>query len=141
MAPFRFVDCFVAKIGQVALTAAGAPRIGGIVTFSLVSSSEGGLPYQVGSSLGTGPIPIDTRVINLSPDALLQVSMAGAWPSVFSGYRGVIDSKGQAQAAIHIPSIAALIGARVHTAFVTLDAAAPSGVRSISTTFVFSITK
>jgi len=30
---------------------------------------------------------------------------------------------------------------RLHSAFVTLDPAAPSGIRSISNTFTFSVTK
>jgi len=53
----------------------------------------------------------------------------------------VIDSKSQAQAAIHIPNVPARIGLRLHSAFVTLDPAAPSGMRSISNTFSFSIAK
>jgi hypothetical protein len=69
------------------------------------------------------------------------VSTSGGWPSVFWGYQGVMDAKGESQAAIHIPSIPALIGVRLHTAFVTLDPQAPSGIRSISNTFSFSITK
>ena len=62
-------------------------------------------------------------------------------PAIFTGYRGVIDSRGQAQAAIHIPNMPALIGVRLHSAFVTLSPSAPSGIRSISNTFLFSIAK
>jgi len=43
--------------------------------------------------------------------------------------------------AIHIPNIPALIGVRLHSALVTLDSPAPSGIQSISNTFSFSITK
>jgi hypothetical protein len=95
----------------------------------------------VASSLGTGPIPVDTRKLDLSPDDLFRASVTGLWPWIFSGYRGVIDAKGQAQAAIHIPNIQALIGVRIHTAFVTLSASVPSGVKSISSPFSFTITK
>jgi len=111
------------------------------VNFALVATEAAAQPYQVGTSLGTGPIPIDTRQIDLSPDALLMVTAMSYWPSIFSGYRGVIDAKGQAQAAINIPNVPALIGVRLHSAFVTLDPAAPSGIRSISDTFSFSVTK
>jgi len=132
---------FVAKIAETALTATGTPRVGGTVILALLSTNDAGLPYQVGSSLGTGPIPIDTRKLDLTPDGLLAVSVSAYWPTIFSNYRGVIDSKGQARAAIHIPNIPALIGVRLHSAFVTLDPAAPSGIRSISNTFSFSVTK
>ena len=90
---------------------------------------------------GIGPIPIDTRQLTLSQGGLLDVSMNGLWLAVFSGCRGVIDNQGQARAAIHIPNIPARIGARLHTACVTLDPAAPSGIKSISNTLSFSITK
>ena len=45
------------------------------------------------------------------------------------------------EAAIHIPNLPALIGVRLHSAFVTLGPSAPSGIRSISNTFSFTITK
>ncbi|MBN2489277.1 MAG: hypothetical protein JXQ29_00305 [Planctomycetes bacterium] len=41
----------------------------------LTAANDAGLPYQAGSSLGTGPIMVDIRQIGLSPGALLQVSV------------------------------------------------------------------
>jgi hypothetical protein len=134
-------DGYVAKVGLVLLEGGGGARPGSKTSFALTASDSPALPYQLGTSLGTGPIAIDTRQLDLSPDDLLLVTVNGYWPWIFSGYRGVIDSKGQAQAAIHIPNIPALIGTHLHTAFVTLDPAAPSGIRSISKTFSFQITK
>jgi len=134
-------DAFVAKIGLVLLQAAGAPRPGSRMTFTLTASTDHGLPYQLGSSLGTGPIPIDQRSLGLSPDGLLWASISGLWPWIFSGYQGVIDSKGRASAAVDIPIAPALVGVRIHSAFMTLSPAAPSGVQSISDTFMFSIGK
>jgi len=134
-------DAFVAKVEHTLLEASGTPRPGGIVSFVLTATADVALPYQVGTALGNGPIPVDTRKLNLSPDGLLLVSTSGFWPGIFSGYRGVIDSKGQARAAIHIPNVPALIGLRLHSAFVTLSPSAPSGVESISNTFMFSIAK
>jgi len=134
-------DVFVARISHTLIHGSGTARPGGRVSLHLHTSHAPAHPYQVGTSLGTGPIPIDSRKVDLSPDGLLAVTVMGYWPAVFAGYRGVIDSKGQAQATIHIPNIPALIGVRLHSAFVTLDPAAPSGIRSISNTFSFSITK
>ena len=134
-------DAFVAKVGMTTLQGSGAPRPGGTVSLQLSAPGDAALPYQVGSSLGTGPIPIGKRQLGLSPDDLLVVSAMGYWPWVFSSYRGAIDSMGQAKATINIPNIPALIGQKIHTAFVTQDPQAPSGIRSISNTFSFTITK
>jgi hypothetical protein len=141
MSPFRAGDTFVAKIANTDLTGGGRTGMGGTVTLQVAASNDAGFPYQVGSSLGIGPIPIDSRWLNLSPDDLLRVTVTDLWPWIFSGYRGVLDSRGRAQAAIHIPNLPPLIGTRIHSAFVTVDPVAPSGVRSISNTFSFSITK
>lgn len=132
---------FVAKVAQTELTPSGTPRIGNAITLLLRATDGAGIPYQVGTSLGTGPIPIDNRQLGLSPDDLLVVSANGYWPAIFPGYRGVIDSKGQAMAAINIPYIPALIGVRLHSAFVTLGPSEPSGIRSISNTTTFTIEK
>ena len=134
-------DVFVAKVAFTHLMGSGSPQPGGSVVLLLAASDDSGRPYLVGTSLGTGPISIGSRKIDLSPDNLLVISLTGLWPWVFSGYQGVIDNKGQAQASIHIPNMTALIGQKIHTAFVTLDPVAPSGIRSISDTFSFTITK
>ena len=81
----------------------GSTRPGGRITFALYG--EANLAYQVGSSLGTGPIPIDRRQIDLSPDDLLVITVNDYWPWIFSDYRGMISTNGQAQAAINIIAI------------------------------------
>ena len=134
-------DAIVMKVSHTLLAGSGLPHPGGTIDFALTASDSAGLTYQLGSSLGRGPIPIGTRMVHLSLDGLLVVSACNVLPAVFSGYRGRIDSKGQARAAIHIPNTPAVIGARIHTAFVTLDPSAPSGIRSISDTSLFSITR
>ena len=134
------VDAFVCKVRFVGLSASGKASPGGRVDLALRDTDSIGLRFQLGSSLGTGPISIDTRKIDLSPDNLLQISVVDLWPSIFQGYRGVIDSNGQAKAAMYIPNTNALIGIRVYTAFVTLDSLMPSGIKSISDTVSFTIT-
>ena len=134
-------DIFVARVVLTHLVGTGAPRPGGTVAFALTAPASAGLHYQLGSSFGTGPIPIDTRKLHLGSDDLLVVTVNDYWPAIFSRYRGAIDSKGQAKATINIPNSPALIGQRIHTAFVTLDPKAPSGIKSISNTFSFTITK
>jgi len=134
-------DGFIAKIAECTLGGSGSTQPGSTVRLNLTATDDAGLGYQLGSSLGTGPIPIDTRHLDLSPDPLLLVSVNDYWPWIFQGYRGVFDAKGHAQAAIHLPNLTALIGLRLHSAFVTLHPSAPSGLRSISNAFSFTITK
>ncbi|MBN2193422.1 MAG: SBBP repeat-containing protein [Polyangiaceae bacterium] len=134
-------DGFVAKVALMLLVASGRPGIGAKVNLELTASDSTGLTYLVGSSLGTGPIPIDQRQIELSPDNLLVASVGGYLPSVFRGYMGVIAATGTATATIQIPNAPALVGVRIYSAFVTLKPSAPSGVQSISNTVDFTIEK
>ncbi len=126
-------------VDVTSLNGTGSTSPGGTVDLTLSSSGDAGLPYQVGTSLGNGPTPIDTRTLGLSLDDLLLVSVNGWWPTIFSGYQGVLDAQGGAGAKIHIPNLAVLKGVRLHSAFVTLLASAPSGIKSISNTFTFTI--
>jgi len=128
-------------IDLITLTGSGTTNPGGAVDLALSAPADAGLAYQLGTSLGTGPIPIGTRSLDLSPDALLVAGVGGFLPTIFVNYAGVLDKAGQAKAKINIPNSTLLIGVRLHSAFLTLDAMAPQGVRSISSTFTFAITK
>ena len=138
------VDAGQATVFSVAttnLSGSGSPKIGGTITLDLTAPGDGSLPYQVGSSLGTGPIPIDTRLLHLGMDALLVVTVQGLLPTVFSRYSGLLDGAAQATAAIRTPNAPALVGVRIHSAFVTVKSKAPSNLRSSGNTFSFDITK
>jgi len=124
---------------ETLLSATGTPSPGGRIDFDLLSSPDSGLAYQMGSSLGNGPIPVDTRKLELSADPLLVASVGGFLPAVFVNYAGTLDANGKAQARIQIPSIPALKGVRIYSAFVTLKVSAPSGVANISNPFMFAI--
>jgi hypothetical protein len=126
---------------DVQIVGSGSPSIGNVVTLLLRSPRDSGLPYQVGTSLGTGPIPIGSRPLGLSLDDLLLVTVQGLLPSVFQQYSGVLDATGRASAKIAILNDPALIGVRLHSAFVTLKAGAPFNIQSISNTFSFTVTK
>ena len=62
---------FIAKVAFTLLDGSGAPRPGGTVI--LTATEDAGLPYSFGSFLGTVPIKIDTRMLDLS--------VAGSWPA------------------------------------------------------------
>jgi len=86
-------------------------------------------------------LPLDSRLLRLSPDSLLLASTSGTLPTVFWKYAGTLDAQGLAKATLNIPAISALVGYTIHSAFVTLQKQAPSGIKSISSTYSFVITK
>ena len=111
---------------------AGRCRPGVAVDLILTAPGSCGMVYQIGSSFGTGPIPVGHCRIPLDNDDLLKISITGRCPWIFTGYHGVIDSLGRAKARIKIPRIPALTGSRIHTAFVVLDPNALSRIWTIS---------
>ena len=121
------------------LSSTGTGGIGTTVSFTLTAAADAGLPYQMGSSFGNGPIPIDTRKLELSADTLLFLSVGGLLPMVFKNYAGKLDNTGVAKASLDIPNIPILKGIRIYTAFVTLLGTAPSGVSGISNSFLVTI--
>jgi hypothetical protein len=121
------------------LLGSGPGRPGTTVSYALAATPDGGLIYQVANSLGAGPIPIDTRQLLLTPDGLFIVSVAGILPSVFSNYANVLNQNGEANAALILPPAPPLIGVTIHGGFVTISPSAPSRIKSISTTWIFTV--
>ena len=121
------------------LIQSGAARPGSTVSLQVNAPGEAGRTYQVGSSLGTGPIMIGGRPLGLGPDPLLAISVAGTMPWIFRGYRGAVDPGGSGTAAITIPNQRVLIGITIHSAFITLNPIAPQGIQSVSNTASFQI--
>jgi hypothetical protein len=114
------------------IASATNPSVGTEVELGLSSPADGGLPYQVGSSLGRGPIPLGNRKIELSPDVLLAVSTSNVLPHIFSAYAGILNPQGRAAAKIQIPRATGLVGIDIFTSFVTIRASAPQSIQSIS---------
>ena len=135
------IGSFVAKIAEASIAPSGTGRLGTTVTFSLLANDDPGIPYQAGTSFGTGPIPLGSRTLGLRPDQLLAASASGSWPMIFEAYTGSIGPNGTATAKIHIPNFAVLVGLRLHTAFVTFDPPQPFGIKSISNAAAFTIIK
>ena len=127
-------------VASASLVGSGTGGIGTTLSFMLTAAADAGLPYQMGSSFGNGPIPIDTRSLGLSGDSLLFLSVGGLLPAVFKNYSGKLDTTGAAKASLDIPNLTILKGIRIYTAFVTLLGTAPSGVASISNSFLVTIT-
>ena len=126
-------------VSQASIIGSGSGSPGTNLDFTLSAPGDPNLPYQVGSSFSNGPIPIDTRALELTPDDLLVLSAGGLVPAIFQGYSGMLDSSGQGSARLAIPNLPVLKGIRIYTAFVTLSPTAPSGVQSIASSFLFTI--
>jgi len=123
------------------INTSGSAKFGGILNLILYSPAAASKTYFAGCSFGTGPIPIDTRRINLSPDILLFLSTSGLLPTVFSSFGGLLDASGNGKASIVIPNSPALVGLKLQNAFLTIDPTAPSGILTISNTCAFTIQK
>jgi len=127
------------KFYDIRIILTGKPTPGGTVSLMLESPSDGGLPYQAACSLGQGPIMFGARKLELSPDALMALSVSGLLPSLFKSFAGLLDAAGKGQADIVLPNTPAIKGLRIYNAFVTLDPKAPFGLKSISPTEMFLI--
>jgi len=126
-------------VRAVAVIDGDNPRPGSDVDLVLTTEGDGSVPYQTASSFGTGPLVIDTRRLGLSADGLFALSLSGLRPTLFDDFAGTMSATGRARATIHLPNLPALAGLTIHSAFVTLDARSPSGIRSISNTASFRI--
>ena len=123
------------------LSGTGSPSIGGTVNLGLLAPGDATLPYQVATSLGTGPIPFGSRNLGLTFDSLMIITVQGLLPSVFKNYSGYLGAGGTAVADIVIPQNTGLIGVRLHSAFVTIKSGEPYNFKSISNTYSFTIMK
>ena len=83
------VEVYVRPDAQ--LIGGGTGKPGTSIDFTLIAPADAGLSYQLGTSLGAGPIPIDTRQLALSPDDLLVLSTTNKVPMIFQNYTGVLD--------------------------------------------------
>jgi len=118
--------------GQSAtLSTASTPRIGSVVVLNMAATRSAGLGYLAATSFTSTGIPIGTRTIPLGFDPLLMVSLFSPAP-IFLNYSGTLDATGKGTALINLPNLQALVGVTLHSAFVTLDAGAPQGVKDIS---------
>jgi hypothetical protein len=123
-------DIFTSRFTGITSVGIATPGAGMDLRFS-DPSSPGGL-YLAISSLGSSPgIPIDTRILPLNFDVLFQITLGGL-PPILTGYTGVLNTDGVANARIDVTGFPQLVGLRFFTAFVVIDLTAPSGIKTIS---------
>jgi len=124
---------------SITLVLSGSPQPGGTVDLDMSSPGDAGKPFQLASSLGTGPIQLGSRQIGLTPDDLMVITTGGLLPGIFINFSGLLNAQGKAKAQIQIPNLPALKGVRIYNAFVTIDPAAPFSINQISSTVTLSI--
>jgi hypothetical protein len=100
-------------------------------TLLLRDSSSPGFAYALGAALGNTGFPIDTRIVPLIPDFLLQGTLGTSIPPFTTGFGGALDLNGEAIATMTNPG-GFLLGFQVFVGALVWDANAPSGVRTIS---------
>ena len=127
--------------GPAQLIPSGTGQIGTTVDLNLTATPDAGKTYQLGTSLGTGPLSIGARQIDLSLDAVLLASVGGTLPTVFKDYAGMLGKAGTATGKLIIPGDPVLVGIKTYSAFLTLDKAAPEGVSLISPSVLVTIVK
>jgi len=131
---FNYVDDVAMGEFGGTISASGSAQTGGTTDLMLRSPGAANRFYVAGSSLGQGPFPIDSRWIGLSPDPIFAISVSGFAPAVFQSYSGALSNTGTATAKLNIPGAPVLVGLKIHSAYVTLDPQASSGIGTISNT-------
>lgn len=83
------------------------------------------------SGASPGTLLPDNRLVPLNPPYVFH-QFGGAYPSLFSGFFGFMDSAAHAFPNFAIPLEPGLIGQKINAAFVILDASAPYSIDRIS---------
>jgi hypothetical protein len=112
------------------------PKIGTTYQMQLRAAQPQGTLFVCAASFGAAGIPIDTRKIPLSVDALLLMSFSA--PGLFS-FVGMLDGQGNGAPSIHLPNDPSLVGLSLHVAGMTFVGTAPSGIANISNNHYITI--
>jgi hypothetical protein len=115
-----------------------APVPGGVFNISIRFALHPNKPYVAAASFSRSPgIPVDNRIIPLTPDNLFGASVT--LPVIFNGFVGILDRGGRGSAYIAIPKVAGIRGIRLFLAAVVIDGAAPSSIAQISQAYGVTI--
>jgi len=107
------------------------PTAGASFNVSIRFARHPGKPYVAAASFSPRPgIPVDARVVPLTPDSLFALSVT--IPQIFVNFAGILDPNGRATPYVLLPNIAGLKGLRIYLAAVVVDPKAPSAIAQIS---------
>ena len=115
---------------------------GGSVSLKLESPSDANHLYILLASLGTGPMPIDYRLLKLEQDILFDSSLPTQSNGVFEDFFGLLDDDGESpypgtplSPMLHVPAVPGFSGITLNFAFV----AGLSSIHTISDTYSITI--
>ena len=132
--------------GNIITTHAGVTRTGACFyaernivsrrTATNVYALDLNVPGQAGKSYilalsasGFNPgIPVDSRVIQLTPDTVFVSSVMGVLAPFLTNNIGILNANARASATLDLSILGPLTGLRLWAAAVTMDGAAPSGI-------------
>jgi hypothetical protein len=116
---------------DLGVTVTNAPA-GSAAGVTLSLPLDAGLGYLGAAALGVSPgIALSSRVLPLNPDGLFTISLNPAFAFLFPGFVGTLNASGAASAAVNIPA-GVPAGFVFYIAFVTIDAGAPDGLRTVT---------
>lgn len=122
------------RFAVVPLLAQGTPNLGATVTLALNSGTDAGRSYVMAASLGNSGVSLPGgRILPLAPDTLFFLTVTfGGLPPYLTGFVGVLNAQGSANATAVIPTAPAFVGVTLHFAYVVIDPAGPGGFGTIS---------
>ena len=110
----------VSVAGSRHLTAGNAAYPGQPLSLLVSSPAEPNAAYAVAASFGfRAGIPVGNgRRVNLDPDALFFSSITGT--GIFTGFQGILNTRGEASFTMQIPPLKGLSGTRFFAAATTI---------------------
>ena len=114
--------------------------IGGSMSLILSLPSDANQPYLLACSAGQGPLPLDTRLLRLDWDLILNLSVFQGGAGIFYNFTGFLGVTGfSSDPAVIVPNMPSLAGLNLHFAAVTGVMAAPSGVNTVTDTLSMTL--
>jgi len=119
------------------IVGSGKPSPGQVIRLDLISEGDRKCRYQLATALGGGPTRFGKFNLPIAFDPVFFLSVSARAPQVFESYAGVLNGKGRARAKLHLPDNRAIIGIRIHSAFITFGS--NTEVQSVSRGFMFTV--
>ncbi len=114
--------------------------LGAVTSWTLKSPQDPNRPYLAAVAFANSPgfplalldpLGTDSRVVPLTPDDLLFLSISQSLPN-FVGFSGVLSPTGEATASLVVPGEPTLRGTTIWMSFTTFDPGYPLGVRAMA---------
>ncbi|MSR74921.1 MAG: hypothetical protein EXS14_05570 [Planctomycetes bacterium] len=131
----------VRRLARTCITPGSATLpLGGSLSLILSLPSDANRPYVLAASAGQGPLPVDTRLLRLNWDLILNLSVFQGGGGVFYNFIDILGPGGySSMPAVIVPNLPSLVGLNITFAVATGLTTAPSGVNTFSDNLVLQI--